>query len=63
MTDRDVLRIKKAFFSCWRAIQDLSKGVHSEGISMDWGSCREAIEQPESILMDQAAIEKLSRMQ
>ena len=54
---REVTSIKKAFFSCQRAIQDLSRGVHSKGISMDRGSCQEAITQPEGISMDQAAIE------
>ena len=38
-------------------IKDLSRGVHSKGISMDRGSCQEAITQPEGISMDQAAIE------
>ena len=54
---REVLRIKKALFSCRRAIQDLSRGVHSKGISMDRESYRKAIEQPKDISMDQAVIE------
>ena len=54
---REVSRIKKALFSCRRAIQDLLRGGHSEGSLMDRGSCREAIEQTKGISMDQAAIE------
>ena len=50
-------------FSCQRAVQHLLRGVHSEGILMDRGSCREAIEQTKGISIDQAAIEKLSGMQ
>ena len=51
------VEIKNTCNSCRKAIQDLSRGVHSKGILMDQGNCREAIEQLESISMDQAAIE------
>ena len=44
------VEIKNACNSYRRAVQDLSRGVHSKGILMDRGSCREAIEQPESNL-------------
>ena len=54
---QEMSRIKKVLFSCRRVIQYLSRGFHSKGISMDRGSYREAIEQPEGISMDQAAIE------
>ena len=51
------VEIKNMCNSCQRVVQDLSRVVYNKGISMDWGSCREAIEQPKSISMDQAAIE------
>ena len=59
----EVSSIKRAPFSCRRAIQDLSRGVHNKGSSMDRGSCWEAIEQTEGFSMDWSCYQKVSRMQ
>ena len=59
---REVSSIKKALFSYRRAVQDLSRGVHSEGSFMDRASCREAIEQTKGFSMERSSYRGVSRM-
>ena len=60
---REVLSIKNALFSCQRVVQDLSRGVHKEGSSMDRVSCREAIKQIEGFSMDQSSYRECDKKQ
>ena len=59
----EVSSIKRAPFICRRAIQDLSRGVHNEGSSMDRGSCWEAIEQTEGFSMDRSSYRECDKKQ
>ena len=58
-----VSSIKNALFSYRRAVQVLSRGVHSEGIPMDQGSYREAIEQTEGFSMDRSSYRECDKKQ
>ena len=60
--DQELSRIKKQEIAIELAIEELSRGVHSNKGSMDRGSYRETIEHPKSFLIDRSGYQELSRM-